>query len=104
MTSSDTIERRRIRDRHPDGALLSALERRTGAYYIDFQDQCPLTHTSHRVGRNSKLCSPIVPEGVCNDGKCNTKRMYARPSRYGPYSRHPMNTSPYNEVHYNFHL
>lgn len=110
MSSSDTIERRRMRDQHPDGALLRKLENRKGAFYIDFENQCPLTHTSHRVGRNYKLCSPITPEGPPSQsqGECNTKRMYPRPSRRGVYSqysnRYPSTTSPYDEKHYNYHL
>lgn len=102
MNSSGIIELRKNRQRYPDGALLNELEKKPGAFYIDFQDQCPLTHTSHRVGRNYKLCSPIISQ--CANNAYLTKREYPRPSRYSKYSRSPFTTSPYDPRHYNFHL
>lgn len=134
MGSYATLERRKLRERYTDGRLLHELESRKGAYYIDYEDMCPLTHTSHRVGRNYKLCSPIVPQnpnpayctsgctkcsphfkcsacrekGQCaSQGEClNRRRDFRRPNQ-GYYSleyKRPGTTSPYDPSHYTFHL
>lgn len=132
MGSYATLERRKLREQYPDGRLLSELESRKGAFYIDYENMCPLTHTSHRVGRNYKLCSPIVPQnpnpayctscqsrcstkcascrapGQCmSQGECLNRRREARRPSQGYYSltgKRPAHTSPYDPEHYTFHL
>lgn len=96
VNSSSTIEMRS--ERQFEGALLKYLESKNGAYYIDYQDQCPLTHTSHRVGSNSKLCSPIYKEGPCTKGCSNKGRNLGRHNQ----SRLSGNISPYDPRNYNF--
>jgi len=105
--SSHALELRKQRLATPEGRLLKKLESRCGAYYIDYGQQCPLSHTSHRVGSNYKLCSPIdgyKSNGCCQD--CSKPRRFRHQVRSSDYhlSRYAQNRrgNPYDPKNYHF--
>lgn len=58
---------------------LKCLESESGAFYIEDQNLCPLTHVAHRVGQNLKLCVPIVKQGKCSVPKARkVKRQHRK--------------------------
>lgn len=104
MTSSHTLEMREKRANTSEGKLFKMLESKCGAYYIDYQDQCPLTHSSHRVGRNYKLCSPLYTGEIDCCRQCIQKRKHVERPDKRRHRNHKLNsrTSPYSQNHYYF--